>query len=775
MKKLILFASITLVSCSQPTKTPHTQPQAQLPTQTERTPANQQIDRFKLWVPQVTSADDFKALALPAEGMIRQGQTIKFLIDNRVPKKPMVYFMNANYCKDKSGKCETRPEVATFHFQFGNHEIKGFPTRYDDYTAQAYYNTKMTDRKWFDGRIQEMIFSQNGQDVKVYALLFLERDLIHNELVQQAVNALLPVFKPGGQLYFVQNSQEQNIDRIKPWLAQNGVGETTMEQIMSTVNFIGLNPGTALGYLRWMSKEKMKDREAAADLEPNEIPVFEEIPLELAVVKGVITTTYQDLGSHVNLKSMERGTPNMILRNQAELERLRALDGKPVKLEVSFQGFTITEVDREVVDKAHRETLTGKWDSPSYVDEKKIVTFDSMCTKEGPAHCLDLANRYGGKSSGLGFLADRHVVGMRSPLQTALKYRLTPMGFAVPLSHYKRFVEHNRKKDPEFGKKLDELVNTEMGKNDLAPLPTPAKKKLIREIKELFLQGEIPPELYTETANAVKALKATVKEQYKIDLAKVKVRSSANTEDIKGFNGAGLHDSYSAKVDQAEKLDNQELNCHYEIDKDEDTGLEEEDVKPKNLGCAIKGAYASIWNLSAVRERSHRRFKHDEATMGVSILPIYKFRGKPISANSVLVTRVIGTVAIYGQQLSTQVGNGLVTNPVAGTRAELATLTYEANTRNIAINIIQYAKPKADAELLKQPVMTKDQMLMHSKIAREVEIAYCKARKKDYFPFPEDCRYIVNSVKKPSALDMEFKTFADGQILLKQARLFNGK
>ena len=37
------------------------------------------------------------------------------------------------------------------------------------------------------------------------------------------------------------------------------------------------------------------------------------------------------------------------------------------------------------------------------------------------------------------------------------------------------------------------------------------------------------------------------------DVEKIKVRSSANAEDIPGFDGAGLHDSFSANPEKKDK------------------------------------------------------------------------------------------------------------------------------------------------------------------------------------------------------------------------------
>jgi Pyruvate phosphate dikinase, AMP/ATP-binding domain len=634
----------------------------------------------------------------------------------------------------------------------------------DNYNDATYFTTTLPERKFFDGRLQEMIVTIDGKETSFFAALFIERDLIHDELVSHMMKVVAESFIPGAPLAFVINSQKQTVDSVKQELSAKNIAVYTMEQILSNVNFIALNPGVAFGFLRVFPQ-------IPEDIEPYEIPVFSELPLELAVVAGAITTTYQDVGSHVNLKSKERGTPNMVVRNKDEVATLQSLDGKPVKLEVTYQGYSIVPSTADEVMQAYANKTKGPWQVPAYAAEEKIVNYETMCRANRPKDCLRMAKSYGGKVAGVGFLNHPRVAGMGGVLQKKFNYRITPYGLGIPLLYYNEFVKHNSDKNPEFKASLEKLISSEMSKNGQTALPTPEKKALIEKVKQLFLNGEIPPARYAQIVEQVKSLKSLVDKENSVDLEKVKVRSSANTEDIKGFNGAGLHDSYSAKI---KKLDVQELNCRYEKDVDGDTGLEELDVKPKNLGCAIKGAYASLWNLTAVRERSFKKFDHSQASMGLSIQPEYKFRGHKIAANSVLVTRVIGTQAVYGQQLSTQLGNGLVTNPVANTKSELATITFDASAVHVAINILQYAKPVPDKPAMTTPVMSESNMLLHSEIARHVEVKYCESVD-DYTASGQKCSAVVNSVAKPYALDFEFKLFDDNQILVKQVRSFHGK
>lgn len=749
-----IFILLSLVHCS--TKTNPSEKWR------ERSLASQDITKAVLSVSKVLSMDDFTALSIESQGVVRKGRVLKFLIDNRNSAKPEIHYLNANYCPKPS--CSSPPAEAIFHYDYAVKKLANFHMSKDAYNDATYFSTTLSERKFFDGRLQEMIITLNGQEVSFFAALFIERDLIHEELVSHMMNVVANSFIPGAPLAFVINSQKQTVDTVKAELTAKNISVYTMEQILSNVNFIALNPGTAHGFLRVFPQNP-------EDIEPYEIPVFSELPLELAVVAGAITTTYQDVGSHVNLKSKERGTPNMVIRNVDEIARLRELDGKPVKLDVTYQGYSIDLSTPEAVMQAYAEKTKGPWQVPSYVAEENIVNYETMCRSGRPRDCLRLARKYGGKVSGVGFLNHPRVAGMGGDLQKKFGYRITPYGLGLPLLYYKEFVKHNSDKNPEFKASLEKLISSEMSANGQTPLPTADKKLLIEKVKQLFLNGEIPPARYAQVVAQVKELKTLVDRENSVSLEKVKVRSSANTEDIKGFNGAGLHDSYSAKLN---KLDQQELNCRYEKDIDGDTGLEEMDIKPKNLGCAIKAAYASLWNLTAVRERSFKKFDHSQASMGISLQPEYKFRGHKIAANSVLVTRVIGTQAVYGQQLSTQLGNGLVTNPVANTKAELATITFDASAEHIAINILQYAKPFPTQPPRTTTVMSEKNMLLHSEIARHVEIKYCESVD-DYTAPGQKCTAVVNSVSKPYALDFEFKLFDDEQILVKQVRSFHGK
>lgn len=720
-----------------------------------------------LFLTQINSVNEFEQLAQESTGVIRQGQTIKVFIDNRKMQNPIVYFMNANYCP--TDKCIEPPQEAVFHYNFAKKVLKGFAMTSEAYTQNAYYTTDLKDRQFFDARIQQFSLDVDGYKKVYYGVRFIERDLISNAMIQHAMDAISRAFNiPAHQMAFIRNSETQKIDDILAWLDSQNIANFTMERILSGVSYVGLNAGTAYGFVRMYPKSE-------EDLEPFDIPVFATLPIDLAVVAGTISTEYQDVGSHVNLKSKERGTPNMVVRDAGQIENLQRLDGRPVKLTVAFGEFSIEEVNADLVYADYQKKINKPWQQVIQSSEDKLIHFDEMCKSDQPAKCLEKSRTFGGKVAGLGFLAHPMVAGIGSPLQKKFKYRLSPMGFGIPLTYYNQFMRENLQRDDALKAIYEELINREMGIDGAKPLQSEERKQLVHQLKNKILQSEIPESIYKKFYAELQVLKKKVDAAYPgYSLDKLKVRSSSNAEDIVGFNGAGLHDSYSAQVSDSKESDFQNTNCKYVFEVDGDTGLEEEDVEPKSLACAIKGAYASLWNSRAIRERSFRRFDHRTASMGLSVQPSYKFRkGIKIKSNSVMITRVLGTESVFGQQLSTQVKNGLVTNPTPNTKSELAVISFDSTGKNFGINLLQYAKPIATEPALTKMILSREEMLQFSEIAREVEIQYCKS-KKNYFP-GQNCAFVINSQKKALALDMEFKQYDNKEILIKQVRTFSGR
>jgi hypothetical protein len=163
--------------------------------------------------------------------------------------------------------------------------------------------------------------------------------------------------------------------------------------------------------------------------------------------------------------------------------------------------------------------------------------------------------------------------------------------------------------------------------------------------------------------------------------------------------------------------------------------------KEGRKGCQNSGA-------RAVRERTYKRFDYRSAAMGLSVQTAYKFRkGPKIKANSVLVTRVLGTESMYGQQISTQVKYALVTNPLPNTKSELVVISSDAAAKHFGLNLLQFAKPSATEPALTAMILSREEILKLSEIARAVEVPYCES-KANYFPGQDCLRHGIQTIRQ---------------------------
>ena len=330
-------------------------------------------------------------------------------------------------------------------------------------------------------------------------------------------------------------------------------------------------------------------------------------------------------------------------------------------------------------------------------------------------------------------------------------YDLVPHGFAVPLQAYRDFIEHPPNSD------VKALVEAFVADEQAGRLSSKDRAERTEEIRAGFMAASFPP-------GALERVRAKL-QQVLPGVEKVKVRSSANAEDIPDFDGAGLHDSYAADTS---KRDRPIGPCLVEID-DSDGELNQK-VKPRSLGCAIKGVYASLWNKRAVEERSFARIDQSTIAMGLAVVPAYDSESD-VAANAVVVTRVLNTDHVFGYSLSVQAGNNLVTNPDAGTWSEVTVAAFISDDEPTSLTTTRYAKPSRETPARTERVLPDERMRELVDLARRVERAYCRATP-GYYP---DCRIVTSAADKPRSLDLELKILENGRLVYKQVREFGGR
>ncbi len=679
----------------------------------------------------------FDEYAYADGGLLLPGRTLKFLIDRRDPKSPRVYFMNSNFT-DASG---ARPDAAKYHFHLAEKVLPDFHETQKEFSAVTY---DTLDKRFVAGSVQTYFVDKETEPL--YGIQYFPQDVAKEEVVVETIRVLVPQLRlKGKKLAFVATGKQQELGpESARKLADLGVATKTLDDVLGAVDYIPLNRGEALGFLRIFPKD-------ADALSPLDIPVFKELPLDLSVVAGTITHDYQDPTSHVNLKSKERGTPNMVLRSAGpDHPQLAPLSDKPVRLVVLGDKFRVELVEESEVRAFHAARNKRPWIPLPYEPSDAMPAYAEMCPKD-PADCLALTPRVGGKAASLGFLTQAAVLGRKGDagsLSAKYGYDLVPAGLGVPFKLYKDFVDYAP--NAELKGALEALV-TNVKKGAFSP------KQLSEEVarvQALFYVAKFPPQMVERVEQRIGKVLPGV--------PKVKVRSSANAEDMPNFDGAGLYASFAANL---KKEGDGDAPCKVVSE-----GVKSK-VKPKTLACAMKAVFASTWNKRAIEERTFARLDHGTALMGFAIVPDYELE-EPVAANAVVVTRVINSRNVYGYTFATQQGNVLVTNPDPGTLAENVIAAFNEPGEPASFAVTRFATPVAGQPPLKKTVLGDEALHKLVEIIRTAEVAYCRARP-DYYP--NDCNYAPADPDKVRALDFELKVMESGQFVCKQMREFSGR
>jgi phosphoenolpyruvate synthase/pyruvate phosphate dikinase len=194
----------------------------------------------------------------------------------------------------------------------------------------------------------------------------------------------------------------------------------------------------------------------------------------------------------------------------------------------------------------------------------------------------------------------------------------------------------------------------------------------------------------------------------------VRCRSSTNNEDLPGFSGAGLYDSFTNREG--------------------------------HISETVKLVYASLWNFRAYEEREFYRIDHFATAMGVLCHPNYS---KEI-ANGVAVSDDIVYQSGRNYYVNVQVGEDMVTNPDALSIPEELLLSPSSARDDKLIQVSSRAKD--GARVLGRE--HREQLRKHlGRIKRKFRRLYGHKRSDGKF-----------------AMEIEFKITAEGKLAIKQAR-----
>lgn len=495
-----------------------------------------------------------------------------------------------------------------------------------------------------------------------------------------------------------------------------------------------MNPGETIGKLVFLSPDEVKDDNPKyMSLSAMTIPVFGELPFSLGVIGGAITLKQQNLISHVQLKCVAGGRPNLDisgLDGGLENPLLSSFkDGDWVHMKLDKDGTILIEPSTE---KAGVDFYEAKMkEIKEFVPDADLTVKRLIPHAELGWNTKDLV---GSKASNYAELIkalndEREVVRP---------------GFGIPFAYYDAFINRDAPGNKKLKKLIDSLLKDRLMRKVADVGYRDKKLKVIRDLI-LSSETEIDPDFIDELIAKFDTFHHPVTGLPR----KMKLRSSTNAEDLPNFNGAGLYDSKA-----------------YEPTKN---GIEKPLFKKKEeVQKALRFVWSSVWNLRAFDERTAYKINHAAVKMAMEVNPSFVDEG----ADGVVVTKNVLKDPRYpgaGVYIETQRGDYHgVANPLPGVKPMKVLVQVDRsqplNKDAYKINIIQTSNV-ADNEFEVLDHDNPNPVINDEEIK---ELTYQVLKAELHF------KPLLGADNDNFALDLEFKVSSEDtgkrQVYLKQAR-----
>ncbi len=588
-------------------------------------------------------------------------EEMKLLILGIDGPEPQLYFLNT--------------QRYAFHYAFAS-EALNLGISLAEFNARTYFRD---DRSNLAGTIvaHDRFVPAAGAEEGLYALEFWPTDPVrapHVGLAFELVSAALP-FAAGKLAYHPAGDTQEALYRTEQdALRDLGVRSVLTAELFANVSYVALNPGVGYGVL--IAVDPTTGRPPTI----RDVPLFTTLPNDLSHVAGVISAAPQTPLSHINLKAKQNDTPNAYVRDAASDGRIAPLVGQVVRYEVGPEDFSIAPGTPEEVAAWLEQVRPAQPQTPP-----RDLSVTAIANLDTLDH--DAINSVGAKAANV------------AELRRMLAPGIAPDGYAIPFHFYDRFMTENGFYETAAGLIGDPAIQAD-------PV---AREAALAQLREDIEDGDVPDDL--------KAAIAELHGRFAPDVP-IRCRSSTNNEDLAGFNGAGLYDSFTHRPDEGK------------------------------LSKTVRQVWASLWNFRAFDERDFHRIDHLAAAMGVLVHVNFDDE----LANGVAVTKNPYDPNWPGFYVNVQVGESLVTNPdPSATPDELLISAIGPQGEYETQYIRRSSLTTGDAH-----VMTADQLAGLTDVMETIQ-----SRFKVIYDAQDDLGF---------AMDIEFKIDAAGKLAVKQAR-----
>lgn len=493
---------------------------------------------------------DYQALASePADASIPGATSVKIVVDRADADR--IHFQNSKrYC---------------VHWEFANAHLSGgdlpVVAPLSQFNLTEYYSP---DRRFILGALSHY----EGPDRWVFELS--PYDAAEPALIETAFALVRDRTWLGPELSFHPTSASLEA-RAAELPAEIAITRTA--ELYDGTDYQPLNPGTSTGILRFRSALEVDGKYTPH----REIVVLDSVPNDISMVAGIITAEFQTPLAHVNVLSVNRGTPNMALRGALESPELSALQGKWVELMVSPREWKVREISVAEADAWWAQhaplpisvqpmdlSVTDLREASSLLDP----SLDSLAEA-----LLGAIPAFGAKASNYGALANAQSSGAFTALAASDPELIAP-AFAVPMFYYDQFMRDNA-----LYERLAELMR------DPAWADPARRAQALLQFKAEMRRAPMRPDV-------VAAIVGRAAELFPGE--DIRFRSSTNAEDLGAFTGAGLYDSETGRVGVP-------------------NGAED------SVEWAIKKVWSQVYNPRAYEEREYFSMNHLDVGMALLV------------------------------------------------------------------------------------------------------------------------------------------------------------
>ncbi len=590
----------------------------------------------------ISSINDFFQLSNQIQSGTRSYQIVKILYQRPVNSSEQLYFINT--------------QKFSYHFDFAMTVLK---TRYSIFDFNRIYEMESSQRPFNMGSVLYLP-AKNDATAK-FILEMWSGDTLSIEYLEKFYQILRKKLPQDTVLYYhpLSFAQEQRVtgNLLSP------IKVITTAQLYEGEDFQSLNTGVAYGEVKFIDSDNLDNNTC---LDQTHIAVFDKVPNDIGLIGGVITEEFQTPLSHINVKSMNRGTINMGLKNA--LEKLKKYESKTIKLEVGPKGYVITELDpaqSSMLIKSFWESKKPRFKLNPQFDIKpahgnQFFRFSDMfATLPYSSEHKNMVRTIGAKATNLGLLTNI----MSHQLLQRLKFK-SPNGYAVPFYFYDLFMQYNQTGIDPTDRTLLTTPETvirriyqEYQTNTTDGESICQTKPYLERIRNVILSATVPPAILRLFKLYIIDDPNSPIHQEKV--ARIRLRSSTNSEDMDGFTGAGLYNSEGISLYGRQ-------NGIFRRNRKRTWS----DIRQRLLN-TIPIVYSSAWNDRAYEEREWyglKGYRHFDIKVGIAVhkaFPLTDMEGSVGEvANGVAITENISDPSKLGQiYINAQHFNLAVTNP----------------------------------------------------------------------------------------------------------------